>query len=143
MPSISWTDAFGAVVLTNGKAGPGGRFSGWEPLADFSGSSRQGPGMDAPAAFVLREHWGARLELPYIPAASIPALDRLKRHLLWGQGSCTITTDDAAARVYTPCFIWPKGGTVRWAFDATEQEYTLALEVALRSASPGPMLCVY
>lgn len=142
MASIAFTDASGSVTLTNGKPGVAGRFRDWELLTDMAGAKRHGPGMNAPATFILREHYGARFTLPYIPAADFALLDRLKRHLEYRGGSCVITTDDAAARVYASCFVWP-GGEITWSVDTVEQEVTLQMAVANRAASPAPMLCVY
>ena len=143
MASIAWTDAQGAATLTNGKSGAASRFAQWTPVDGFDGDARQGPGMNAPAAFVLREHVGARFALPFVPAGSLGLVVRLKRHLERGGGSCVVTTDDAASRVYPTCFLYP-ASTVTWELtDPAEQEFTVSLTVADRQASPSPMLCVY
>jgi hypothetical protein len=142
MASIAFTDTIGAVTITNGRSAPADRFANWIPITAMDGARRQGPGMDAPAAFILREHYGVQLEFPYIPATEFAKLDRLKRHLEYRGGSCSLTTGDNANRVYATCCVFP-GREVSWSFDGETQEFTLSLAVANRAAVPGPMLCVY
>jgi len=146
--SITFTDAFGAATLTNGKPFPGDRFSNWVPNSRPFGdiAARQSDG--AQTRFKVRDDYGASFELRGIPvrttsgARLVEIADRLCYHLMNG-GTCTVTCGDTDTRVYTSVGLMPGSEPSLTLSDPRLLEYTLALTVLQVGGSPARMTCHY
>lgn len=136
--SIAFNDG-SAATLTNGKNAPGDRFANWVPLPETSASRVVCLGTGLHAEWRFRTDYGASFQLDYIPDTSLDIVDRLVRWLLSG-GTCTVTTGDASAHVYT-CTLFPEFMPTLAQQDRQLNEFTLTLK--LRNSSAAAMLCIY
>jgi hypothetical protein len=144
MASISFTDAIGAAVLSNGLPAPADRFAEWLPLYERVGPQRVAGGTGDSYHFPLRHDYGARFVLPQVPAASLDVAVRLKAYLESVDAArISVATGDSSNRTYATCTLWP-GSTVELVLvDPAEQRYDVRLSVLDRQTTPGPMRCVY
>jgi len=143
MASISFNDGASATLdngLTTTAGGVGSRFANWTPFTRRVGERAVTLATGASYAFTFRIDYGATFEIREIPNTSQSTAMRLVRHLQGG-GTCTVTTDDAASRVYTTCAIDPQGDVTLDFQDPTFLTYTLKL--SLINLGGGDMLCVY
>lgn len=99
MASIGWTDSVGAAVLSNGLPAPADRFRDWVPKPVGIGPVHHALGSGTRHTFRFRRDRGATFALEEIPHTSLDLIYRLIEHLDDG-GTVTVTTGDAAARVY-------------------------------------------
>lgn len=72
MSRILFTDGTGAVVLHNGKIGPGSRFANWTPQPKIIGDAANRDSDGALYVFKRRTDYGATFDLPMIPTAAAP-----------------------------------------------------------------------
>jgi len=144
--SISFADAFGAAVLTNGKPAPADRFGNWVPVSKPIGESASRQSDGAITMFVFRTDFGATFELAQIPVASIASIRlvdvaaRLVAWLLQG-GTCSVTTGDVEGHVYATCGLMPGSSPSLTMTDRRNLEYTLSLALINLAGSPAPMVC--
>lgn len=141
MASLSWTDSVGSASLDNSEPEPSSRFASWTVLADDMADSAEGLGDGVVYAFTFGARYGATFTLPYIPNASQALLARFERHAKNG-GVFTVTTDDAASRVYATCQV-PKGATIDKQYDPVLRVWALTLTVRNVAPAPTEMLCLY
>jgi hypothetical protein len=137
-PSIAFTDAIGAAVLTNGKPWPASRFRNWRPDSVIVGPRGTMLGSGDVAAFQFRRDYVTTFELDKLEPSTLETFDRLKAHLIGG-GSCTVTTGDNAERVYT-CKLKP-GTEPSTTYDAGKVRYTAKLD--LKNTAAEFMTCDY
>jgi hypothetical protein len=143
MASITFNDGTSATLdngLTGVAAGVGSRFASWTPFTRRIGERAVTLATGASFAFTFRIDYGATFELRDLPNTTQSVALRLIRHLQGG-GTCTVTTDDAAARVYTTCGIDPEGDVSLAFQDAAYLTYTMSL--SLINLSGADMLCQY
>ncbi len=138
MASIAFTDPTGAATLTPFGTLP--NFQGWTPLPPRvigPRSTALGTGIDD--VFSFRTDYGASFGVAPLAPVQLTVATRLILHLLSG-GSCTVTTSDVAARVYT-CTLFPGSEPEIELVDALTMDY--ALRLTLRNSSAAAMLCDY
>ena len=143
MASITFNDGTSATLdngLTGVAAGVGSRFASWTPFTRRIGERAVTLATGASFAFTFRIDYGATFELRDLPNTTQSIALRLIRHLQGG-GTCTVTTGDAAARVYTTCAIDPEGDASLAFQDAAYLTYTMSL--SLINLSGADMLCQY
>lgn len=133
-PSIVFNDGSGATTIT--AVAP--RFQSWVPDTAPVGPNETALGTGALFQWVYRSDYSASFELPYIPAASLPDLQRLKVWLLSG-GAITVNTADLSANSYTVSL--KPGTTPSWKLDRKLLEYTLS--VAVINTVAAPLTCRY
>jgi hypothetical protein len=139
-PSIVWTDSVGSAILTTLID----RLGNWSPDEIIVGVDGAPLGTGLTQNWVFRTDFVVSFELPYIPMAQTPLLQRLK-YWLAGGGQVTVNTNDNAQRTYT-CVIWPGDGSgnakqPKWAFDRANLEYTLT--VYLKNIAASNLLAIY
>jgi len=133
-PSIVFNDGSGATTIT--AVAP--RFQNWIPDSAPVGPNETALGTGQLFQWVYRTDYSAAFEMPYIPAARLPDLQRLKLWLLSG-GTITVNTADLSANSYTVSL---KPGTVpSWKLDQKLLEYTLSIAVLNQAAAP--LICIY
>lgn len=143
MASITFNDGTSATLdngLTGVASGVGSRFASWTPFTRRIGERAVTLATGASFAFTFRIDYGATFELRDLPNTTQSVALRLIRHLQGG-GTCTVTTGDAAARVYTTCGIDPEGDVSLAFQDAAYLTYTMSL--SLINLSGADMLCQY
>jgi hypothetical protein len=138
MASIAFTDGTGAATLQSATASPGNRFRNWIPNDDPIG-----PGVPTLADATIhrwefRKDYTASFEVPGLTMSQLAIAGRLRIHLLNG-GSCTVTTNDSAARVYTAKLA---PGTAP-SISGPDESWEYAFSVVLRNTASATMLCVY
>jgi hypothetical protein len=140
--TITFTDAGGAVTLTNGKAVPGDRFSGWtpssRPFADPANALADG----RLYVWDYRTDHGVSFELRGIRRGDVDLAIRCQLWLLGG-GAITVNTGDASARSYTSLRLAPGTEPELEMSDSGSIEYTLRLSLIDTQATPVPLLCEY
>lgn len=144
--SISFTDAIGAAVLTNGKPMPGGRFSAWTPNTVAVGDAAELQSTGARVMFKIRDDYTASFELRGIPCDSTSGLldiaDRLTNWLESG-GTCAVATGDAVGSTYATCGIAKGAKPTLKMSDPKNIEYTLTLALVNLAGTPVRMVCRY
>lgn len=133
-PSIVFDDGTGATTLTSVTP----RFQNWVPDTAPIGPNETGLGTGQLFQWVYRTDFSASFELPYIPAARLPDLQRLKVWLLSG-GTITVNTADLSASSYTVSL--KPSTTPSWKLDQKLLEYTLS--IAVLNAAAAPLICQY
>jgi hypothetical protein len=139
-PSIVWTDTVGPAILTTLVD----RLGNWMPDEIIVGQEGTQLGSGLVQNFVFRTDYVVSFELPYIPMAQTPLLQRLKFWLAGG-GQVTVNTNDNALRTYT-CVIWPSDGSgqskqPKWTYDRVNMEYTLT--AYLKNIAASNLLAIY
>lgn len=133
-PSIVFDDGTGATTLTSVTP----RFQNWMPDTAPIGPQETALGTGVQYQWVYRTDFAATFEMPYIPASSLPDLQRLKVWLLSG-GTITVNTADVSANSYT---VSMKPGTPpSWKLDQKLLEYTLS--IAVINVTAAPLTCQY
>lgn len=143
MASITFNDGASATLdngLISTASGVGSRFASWTPFTRRVGERATTLATGASFAFTFRIDYGATFQMRELPNTTQSVAMRLIRHLQGG-GTCTVTTGDAAARVYMNCSIDPEGDVTLEFQDATYLTYTMNL--ALINLSAADMLCIY
>lgn len=143
MASITFNDGTSATLdngLTATAGGVGSRFASWTPFTRRVGETATALGTGARYSFTFRIDYGATFEMRDLPNTTQSVALRLIRHLQGG-GTCTVTTDDAAARTYTNCTLDPQGDVSLKFQDPQFLTYTMAF--ALINLSGADMLCQY
>ncbi len=140
--SLQFTDADGSAAITNGKSGPGARFSGWTPIPVTFGDSEDGLGDGVLYTFTFGDRMDARFALTQIPNDQQPLLERLRRHLTAG-GIVHVITGDVADREYTTCQMVKGAPPELEMTDRQLLEWTVTLTLRNVAPDPQPMLCVY
>lgn len=148
--TITFTDADGAVSLSNGKPVPGDRLAAWTPLVKTIGPEGGNPvalGSGITYGWEHRIDYGVRFQLQYIPMASLRDVVRLMRWLLRGDdlptagdGVVILNTGDQYGNSYS-CRIWPGSEPELEQSDRNQIEYTLTLE--LLNMGGDIMVCSY
>lgn len=133
-PSIVFNDGSGATTIT--AVAP--RFQNWLPDTAPIGPNETALGTGQLFQWVYRTDFSASFELPYIPAARLPDLQRLKVWLLTG-GTITVNTADLSSNSYTASL--KPGTTPSWKLDQKLLEYTLS--IAVINAAAAPLTCQY
>lgn len=126
--SISWVDDIGAASLSNGKAGPGSRFSDWVVNKKPFGPSATAPGTGDVHTFEFRLDLTASFSVNAIPESSFDLLIRLQFHLLAG-GSVEIDSDREMADAFATAYLAPEAGVEIQQTDPVTREYTLTTVV--------------
>jgi hypothetical protein len=141
--SIVFTDATGAATLTNGKNGPGQRFTGWAPRPRLVGPAHHERGSGTRHAFEFRMDDDAAFSLDGIPAASMDTMLRLCKWLERG-GTVTVNTGDLSSRQYLEVGL-AEGAEVPYPemTDRGSIEYRMDFVLSSRAATPVPMICIY
>jgi hypothetical protein len=143
MASITFNDGTSATLdngLTSTAAGVGSRFASWTPFTRRVGERATALATGASFSFTFRIDYGATFQMRDLPNTTQSTALRLIRHLQGG-GTCTVTTDDAASRIFTNCAIDPQGDVTLEFQDATYLTYSMNL--ALINLSAADMLCQY
>ena len=143
MASITFNDGTSATLdngLTATAGGAGSRFASWVPFTRRVGERAVTLATGASYAFTFRIDYGASFQMRDLPNTTQSVALRLIRHLQGG-GTCTVTTGDAASRVYTTCSIDPSGDVTLEFQDPQFLTYTLHL--SLINLSGADMLCQY
>lgn len=146
MATIAFTDATGAATLDTGKPAPANRFVNWTPMTRPMGEAAHRQSDGARTMIVLREQYGATFEVRFITDRVVGAVrplaiaDRLVAHLYRG-GTCTVTTGDVNAAVYT-CSLMPGMEPQLTMADPRLREFTLTLPL-INVGSAVPMTCYY
>lgn len=150
--SITFTDEWGAVTLTNGKPVPGDRFASWTPLVNTIGPEGGNPvglGNGITYGWEHRVDFGAQFSLEHIPQAKLPDVQRLFLYLMRGEtsldtgGVVTVNTGDKGSNAYQ-CRIWP--GFVPEPpelMDRQTIEYRITLQLLNATPNPFLMVCSY
>lgn len=143
MASITFTDALGTAILTNGESAPADRFASWQPRTIPVGRKRHAAASGRRHAYIHRDDFGATFELQGIPRTQMAIMDRLVRHLDAG-GTVEVETDDAGTRTYAECGLAP-GAEPPYPrlTDRVTLEYAMAFSLINVAAVPTPMLCIY
>jgi hypothetical protein len=145
MAYITFNDG-AAAQLDNGlravAAGVGSRFASWIPTSIPVGAAATALGTGARVFWQFRTDYGATFEVQNIPLASVAIADRLRAHLLRG-GTCAVYTEDAAARTYTTCGIFPESTPELSLTDGGLFLYSLSLSLINLAPSPVAMRCEY
>jgi len=143
MASITFNDGTSATLdngLTSTAAGVASRFASWTPFTRRVGERATALATGASFSFTFRIDYGATFQMRDLPNTTQATALRLIRHLQGG-GTCTVTTNDAAARIFTNCAIDPEGDVTLEFQDATYLTYSMNL--ALINLSAADMLCQY
>lgn len=143
MASITFNDGTSATLdngLTVTAAGAGSRFASWVPFTRRVGERAVTLATGASFDFTFRIDYGATFQMRDLPNTTQSVAMRLIRHLQGG-GTCTVTTGDAASRIYTNCGLDPEGNVSLEFQDATFLTYTMNL--SLINLSGADMLCQY
>lgn len=136
------------ITLTNGKATPGDRFSGWMTKTTPIGDSAERQSDGARSMFIYRTDYTAAFDLAQIPVAKVNGerlvdyADRLIAWLLQG-GTCSVNTGDVEANSYATCGLAPGETPGLTLTDRVNLEYTLHLALLNLAASPTRMVCHY
>lgn len=131
MATITFTDSGGAVTFSNGKSGPGSRFSMWTPDIVRVSDRRYGLGTGIAYEYLFREDFVAKFTIEHIPLSQLENAARFKRWALQGN-TFTVNTQDKSSRTYT-CRLM-EGATLELQMtDRVFLEYSL--DVAVMSAS--------
>lgn len=141
MATITFTDGVGSVTLTNGKAGPGSRFSNWTPGIDRVGDRKTGLGTGITYEYLFRQDYTAAFAIEHIPVA---ALDLVVRFIAWAMAGNTFTlnTGDVAARTHV-CRIRPDTTPEVAMEDRALLEYRLNVSVISAASPPEFLACIY
>lgn len=146
MAYITYVDTIGAAQLDNGLisaivggSGAASRFGAWAPMVKHIGPMRSSL-LGIPYRYAFATLHGARFEYAEIPANRQTHVERVMAHLLKG-GTIHLYTEDAAARVHSPCYLWPDSEPSFEMTNRREMLYTLSLSV-FRSDGQQ-MLCQY
>lgn len=141
MATITFTDAAGAVILTNGKAGPGSRFSSWVPSIDRIGDRKVSLGTGATYEYLFRQDYTATFAIEHIPVTS---LDKVARFMAWALAGNTFTvnTRDLTDLSYV-CRIRPGTEPEVSMEDRTLLEYRLNVSVISAASPPVFLACIY
>lgn len=141
--SITFTDAVGAVTVSNGFPAPGDRFSGWQILTtqteNGAGVQRQALGTGLTYHWAFRTDYGAKFSLRYIPSSAQADLARLKRWLESG-GEVVVDTNDNTTNQYT-CTLWPGSRVEISPPDPKDLRLTVTLSV--RNTAAVDCVCDY
>lgn len=143
MASITFNDGTSATLdngLTSTAGGVGSRFASWVPFTRRVGERAVTLATGASFDFTFRIDYGATFQMRDLPNSTQSVALRLIRHLQGG-GTCTVTTGDAASRVYTTCSIDPNGDVTLEFQDATFLTYSMSL--SLINLGGADMLCLY
>ena len=143
MASITFNDGTSATLdngLTATAGGVGSRFASWVPFTRRVGERAVTLATGASFDFTFRIDYGATFQMRDLPNSTQSVALRLIRHLQGG-GTCTVTTGDAASRVYTTCSIDPNGDVTLEFQDATFLTYSMSL--SLINLGGADMLCLY
>lgn len=143
MASITFNDGTSATLdngLTSTAGGVGSRFASWVPFTRRVGERAVTLATGASYDFTFRIDYGATFQMRDLPNSTQSVALRLIRHLQGG-GTCTVTTGDAASRVYTTCSIDPNGDVTLEFQDATFLTYSMSL--SLINLGGADMLCLY
>ena len=142
MATIGWTDSVGAATLTNAWPAAVKRFNGWRALPHALAAEAQ-------ALTGVHYEWeftpcyDATFALDDVANADQAKVMRLIRHAAGG-GLFSVTTNDAAARVYAECQCVGRENAPRAEQDPTELTWRLTFpRVRNVAAVPEEMLCVY
>lgn len=141
MASITFTDSTGAATLTNGRSGPGSRFSNWVPTVRRVADRRFALGTGIAYEYLFREDFAATFAIEGIPAADLEVVARFTRYAQQGN-TFTVNTTDNANRVYT-CRMAEDATFDLSMSDATFLEYTLTVSVYNASSPKVFMRCEY
>jgi hypothetical protein len=141
MATITFTDGTGAVTLSNGKAGPGSRFSQWTPSIDRIADRRFALGTGIAYEYLFREDFTASFQIEHLPLTQLANVSRFMRWALQGN-TFTVNTQDKTNKTYT-CRLRPETMPTLTMTDRVVLEYTLDLSV-ISAASPTVFLaCEY
>lgn len=143
MASITFNDGTSATLdngLTSTAGGVGSRFASWTPFTRRVGERAVTLATGASFDFTFRIDYGATFQMRDLPNSTQSVALRLIRHLQGG-GTCTVTTGDAASRVYTTCSIDPNGDVTLEFQDATFLTYSMSF--SLINLGGADMLCLY
>lgn len=146
MAYITFTDSVGAAQLDNGlrsvSGGVGSRFSGWLTQQYPVGAREVSLGTGMTYMFRFRTDYSASFSIEHIPSTSLDVVARLVSHLLQG-GTCSVYTEDSAARSYVTCGLAPGADPQVSMEDRNDMWYRLDLTLINLAASPTSMLCQY
>lgn len=146
MAYIQFTDSIGSATLDNGlrnvSSGVGSRFASWVPRNTPIGARETSLGTGQQYMFRFRTDYMASFSIEHIPMASLDIVVRFVEHMLRGN-TCSVYTEDLAARTYTTCGLAPGTDISVQSEDRTEQWYRLDITVINLAVSPTAMLCVY
>jgi hypothetical protein len=141
MATITFTDAGGAVTLSNQKFGPGNRFSNWTPDIVRVSDTKIGVGTGIRYEYLFRQDYVASFDIEYVPVAELEKVARFKAWALAGN-TFNVNTQDKANRVHT-CRLSPQGDITVKMQDRSMLEYTVSVDV-VSAASPQVFLtCLY
>jgi hypothetical protein len=141
MASITFTDSAGAVTLSNGRSGPGNRFSGWTPTVSRVADRRFALGTGIAYEYLFREDFLASFSIDGLPATQLENVSRFVRYAQQGN-TFTVNTTDNSARVYT-CRL-AEGAEVDLSMtDPTFVEYRMDVTVSNASSPKVFMVCEY
>ena len=144
--TIVFTDATGAVTLSNGMPVPADRFDKWAILPpivpDKNAAVVYRVGSGQLDAFVFRTDYGASFEWSKIARSKQSDFDRFLRHIMSG-GQFQVNTGDASSHSYATCGLWPESTPAFDMSDQTMMEYTLRVSILNLADTPGPLLCQY
>lgn len=153
MAYITFTDAGGAVTLTNGmeavatnnpllKDGPGSRFADWMPFQRPIGAAAVSLGTGARSMFTFRTDYGASFTMNDIPNTKMDDMLRCQAHLLGG-GTVAVYTTDSSSRTYATCCLAPDGDVGITLQDKNVLTYSMSFTLINIAGSPSAMLCIY
>lgn len=146
MAYITFTDSIGAAQLDNGlrsiAGGVGSRFSSWLPSSRPVGASEVSLGTGTTYMFRFRTDYTATFAIEHIPCSSLDIVTRLVVHLMQG-GTCSVYTEDLAARTYLTCGLAPGSDPQLSIEDRADMWYRLDLSLINLAASPASLLCIY
>jgi hypothetical protein len=128
-----------AATLQSPVPAPGNRFRNWTPDRVPVGHFELALGTGVTSKFEFREDFTATLEVHNLRPAQLTVALRLKAHLLNG-GTCTVTTADASANVYT-CRLAP--GTIPQIRMTDPRLVEFAMMLALKNTAAAVLIASY
>jgi hypothetical protein len=143
---IYFVDSIGPVLLSNEKAFPADRFSGWTPNQIPFGESAQRMSDRKTFMFKTSEEFSVSLQLSGIPSKSsfisgtytpLDLANRFIYHVTNG-GVCLVRTGDAIGSSYSPCAIYPDSKPSIQLTDKRLLEYTLSAQLINVATVPVP-----
>jgi hypothetical protein len=141
MATITFTDGTGAVTLSNGKDGPGSRFSQWTPSIDRIADRRFALGTGIAYEYLFREDFTATFQIEHLPLSELQDASRFTRWALQGN-TFTVNTQDKTNKVYV-CRLRPDTVPSLTMTDRVLLEYTLDLSVISASSPTVFLACEY
>ena len=139
MGSIAFNDGVARTLTNSVPAGVGRRLRGWTARPVLVGPVRFGRGTGTRFVWRRRTDWKVSFAIEELLPSEIDVAMYLIAHLQGENKTCTINTEDTAARVYTAWL--GEGDEISLSPPNNRYRYTVSCTLSVTAVTPP--LCVY